>query len=64
MKRRKLIQHLERNGAAFKREGANHTIYYRPGTQLQTAIPRHPEIKPNLVKKICSDLDIEPPVEK
>jgi predicted RNA binding protein YcfA (HicA-like mRNA interferase family) len=64
MKRRKLIRFLENNGCEFLREGGNHTVYSRPGAGLQSAIPRHREIKPNLVKKICKDLGIKPPDEK
>jgi hypothetical protein len=61
MKRRILIRHLEDNRCEFLREGRGHTIYFKPGTNLQSSIPRHKEIKPYLVKKICKDLSIEPP---
>jgi predicted RNA binding protein YcfA (HicA-like mRNA interferase family) len=64
MKRRRLIRHLEKNGCVFVREGGNHTIYSRAGTGLQSSVPRHREIKPNLVSKICKDLGIAPPEEK
>lgn len=56
MKRRALIQHIEKNGAELKREGSKHTIY-----QLEnevTQVPRHAEIDDNLARKICKDLNI------
>jgi mRNA interferase HicA len=64
MKRRKLLKYLERHACVFLREGRRHTIYQRSGTDHQTAIPRHPEIVANLVKKICKDLGIPTPLEK
>jgi mRNA interferase HicA len=65
MKRKKLLlQHLQANGCALLREGGRHTIYWRVGTGLQAAIPRHPEIKATLVRKICKDLNVEAPSEK
>jgi mRNA interferase HicA len=64
MKRRKLLRLLEDRGCSFLREGSDHTLYFKPGTKLRTAIPRHSEIEPYLVRKICKDLDIEPPKEK
>jgi mRNA interferase HicA len=64
MKRRKLLRYLEDSGARFVREGGGHTIYHKPGTALQTSIPRHREIEPYLVRKICKDLEIAPPREK
>jgi hypothetical protein len=30
----------------------------------KTAVPRHSEIKPNMVRKICKDVDIPVPEEK
>lgn len=64
MKRKKLLRHLETNGCAFLREGGDHTIYRRIGTGRQSSIPRHSEIEPYLVRKICKDLDIPAPREK
>ena len=64
MKRRKLVRHMGDNGCAFHREGARHTIYINLATGLKTAVPRHPEIEPALVRKICKDLDIPAPSEK
>lgn len=63
MKRTKLLKHLHRYGCRFKREGANHTIYTDASGMRHTAIPRHPEIKTNTVRKICKDVNIPPPSE-
>ena len=61
MKLKDLIKHIERNGCIFKREGGSHTIYKNPSNGAMTSIPRHREIKVNLVKKICGDLGIKRP---
>ena len=48
MKRKNLIQHLEKFGCEFLREGGNHTVYVnRKGKKVST-IPRHREIDENL----------------
>jgi mRNA interferase HicA len=59
MKRRDLIKHLEKNGAALLREGGRHTIFQK--NNRRTAIPRHSEIVEELASKICRDLDIPTP---
>ncbi len=56
MKRADLIRHLENQDCVFIREGGNHTVYKNPSNGRMTAIPRHPEVKKQLVKKICDDL--------
>lgn len=61
MKLKDLIKHLEKNGCIFKREGGSHTIYKNPSNGAMTSIPRHREIKENLVKKICDDLGVTRP---
>jgi mRNA interferase HicA len=61
MKRRDFITHLEKNKCLFKREGGSHTIYINPLNNKISTIPRHKEIKENLVKKICKDLEIPAP---
>lgn len=63
MKRTKLLKHLHRCGCRFLREGGNHTIYTNGDGTRKTAVPRHPEIKPNTVRKICKDVGIPPPHE-
>jgi len=60
MKRTKLLKHH----CKFQREGGNHTIYTNSNETRKTSIPRHPEIKPNTVRKVCKDLDIPAPGEK
>ena len=52
------------HGCRFEREGGNHTIYASSDGARKTAIPRHPEIKPNTVRKICKDLHVPVPDEK
>ncbi len=56
MKRKKLIQWLNKNGARFIREGSRHTIIGKG--KLRTEIPRHNEIVDILAVKICKDLGI------
>lgn len=50
MKRRDLIELLEKNGWYFKRSGGNHDVY-TDGTHCE-AVERHREIKENLAKAI------------
>lgn len=63
MKRTKLLKHMHRHGCIFDREGRSHTIYTDADGTRKTAVPRHPEIKPNTVRKICKDMAIPPPDE-
>ena len=64
MKRTKLLKHLHEHGCKLHREGGNHTIYTNADQTRKTAIPRHAEIKPNTIRKICKDLDVVAPIEK
>ena len=50
MKRKDLIELLEKNGWTYKRSGGNHDLYTN-GIETET-IPRHKEIKENLAKAI------------
>ncbi len=61
MKRRDLIKHPESNGYYQRREGADHTVYSNPANGNTTAVPRQREVKKYLCKKICKELEIEPP---
>ena len=61
MKRRAFIKHLEKNNCSLKREGANHSIYINLKSNKISAVPRHNDIKENLVLKICKDLEITAP---
>jgi hypothetical protein len=64
MRRTKLLKHLKKHSCARLREGAKHTVYCKPGTALQTTVPRHTEVHASLVRKICKDMDIPEPSEK
>jgi mRNA interferase HicA len=63
MKRRELIEHLERHGCEFLREGGNHTIYVNRAARKSSSVPRHREINEFLARKICRDLQIPEPGE-
>lgn len=64
MKRTKLLKHLHEHGCTLEREGSHHTIYTNADGTRKTAIPRHAEINPITIRKICKDLDIPAPPEK
>jgi YcfA-like protein. len=51
MKRTDLIRHLERSGRALFREGGKHRVYKNVNSGMMTAVPRHREIKENLIKR-------------
>lgn len=55
MKRNKLVKYLERNGCTFVREGGRHSLYKNISSGKVSTVPRHPEIKENLCRKICKD---------
>jgi predicted RNA binding protein YcfA (HicA-like mRNA interferase family) len=59
MKRNKLVKYLEKNGCVFIREGGSHSLYKNLVNSNISTIPRHPEIKENLCRKICKDLGIK-----
>jgi mRNA interferase HicA len=61
MKRRQLIRHLTAFGCVLLREGGRHSWWHNPATNARSAVPRHAEINDNLVRKICKDLQIDPP---
>lgn len=61
MKRRDLIQHLERHGCELLREGGRHTVYVQRAASKASVIPRHREINDFLARKICRDLEVPPP---
>jgi len=46
------------HGCIFDREGANHTIFYRPATRQVTAVPRHNEIGDIFCNEICKQVSI------
>ncbi|MDO9066154.1 MAG: type II toxin-antitoxin system HicA family toxin [Chloroflexota bacterium] len=61
MKRRDLIVYLKKEGCAFHREGARHTVFFNPENGHLASIPRHREIDIALARKICRQLDIPVP---
>lgn len=61
MKLRDLERHLAAHGARKVAEGAKHTKWRSPDGTLATAVPRHSEIGPGLVRAICRQLDIPAP---
>ena len=61
MKRRDLLDYMERQGCVMRREGAKHTIFFNPDNGHVATIPRHREIESNLVRKICHQLGIGNP---
>jgi hypothetical protein len=61
MKRRELIQHLERHGCELLREGAKHTVLVNRQARKSSAVPRHTEINDFLARKICRDLAVPDP---
>nr|WP_096894438.1 type II toxin-antitoxin system HicA family toxin [Candidatus Scalindua japonica] len=44
----------------FVREGGKHSWWINSEMNKRSAVPRHTEIKDNLVRKICKDLGINP----
>ena len=61
MKLKDVIRHLEERHCVFMGQGGNHTIYKNVETGKMTSIPRHRDVKENLVKKICDDLGVGGP---
>ncbi len=60
MKQNVVIRYIISNGCEFVREGRSHSWWINSETNKRSAIPRHTEIKDNLVRKICKDLGIKP----
>ncbi|MGI8469047.1 MAG: type II toxin-antitoxin system HicA family toxin [Pyrinomonadaceae bacterium] len=60
MKRKELIRHLHSHGCKLLREGGSHSWWHNPKQNKRSAVPRHTEVRDNLVKKICRDLGIPP----
>ncbi|MGR3320222.1 MAG: type II toxin-antitoxin system HicA family toxin [Candidatus Anammoxibacter sp.] len=60
MKRNAVIKYIMANGCEFVREGRSHSWWINPEMNKRSAVPRHTEIKDNLVRKICKDLGIKP----
>lgn len=56
MKRKDLIETLERMGCAFIRHGRKHDWYQNPYTGVCQPVPRHREINERLAKHIVKML--------
>jgi len=56
MKRRKLIQAIEKMGCVLIRHGSKHDWYQNPETGFFQPVPRHNEINENLAKHIIKKL--------
>jgi predicted RNA binding protein YcfA (HicA-like mRNA interferase family) len=61
VKRRDLERHLTAHGARKVAEGGKHTKWRSADGIRATAVPRHREIGPGLVRAICAQLDIPIP---
>lgn len=64
MNTKKLLRHLAAYNCYKSREGGNHEVWRRKDSPLSTAVPRHKETGPGLIRKICQDLEIPAPLEK
>lgn len=61
MKRGDFERHLKKNGCVLLREGGNHSIFVNKGDGRRSAVPRHGELGPGIVRKICDELGIDRP---
>jgi predicted RNA binding protein YcfA (HicA-like mRNA interferase family) len=64
MKRRRLLQHLQKHGCTVLREGGAHTLVVNPANGRRTSLPRHREIDTNTARAICEQLDVPAPPER
>jgi predicted RNA binding protein YcfA (HicA-like mRNA interferase family) len=60
LKRYELLNHIQREGCVFEREGGRHTIYTNPRNGSKVPVPRHGEIDNRLARKRCQQLAIKP----
>jgi mRNA interferase HicA len=58
MKRYKLLKHLKGFNCLLHRERGRHSLFKNSINAKMTTIPRHPDIKENLCRKICKDLGV------
>ena len=61
MKRVDLLRYLAEHGCELLREGGRHSVYVNRRTGKSSTVPRHREINEILVRKVCKDLEVEPP---
>jgi predicted RNA binding protein YcfA (HicA-like mRNA interferase family) len=60
VKRRDLIETIERLGCALIRHGGKHDWYQNPATKIAQPVPRHREIKEHLARHILKMLGERP----
>lgn len=58
MKRNRLLKYLAKNQCTLIREGGNHSLFKNQANGKIATVPRHPDIKENLCRKICKDLGL------
>ena len=61
MKLNDFTRFLLNNNCKLLRQGAKHSIFINTINNKLSSVPRHKEIKNNLCRKICKDLDIPAP---
>ena len=61
MKTKNLIKFLNLHNCLLIREGSNHSVFQNQTNSKLSSVPRHKEVKNNLVRKICRDLEIPSP---
>lgn len=64
MKYQKFIRHLHRHHCVMKRQGGNHEVWLNLDNEKVQHVPRHAEVSPVMVRKICKLMDIPVPKEK
>ena len=58
MKRKDLVQYLNKHKCQILREGKKHTVYYNLNNLKTSTIPGHHEINDFTATSICRDLGI------
>ncbi|PIP54735.1 MAG: addiction module toxin, HicA family [Bacteroidetes bacterium CG23_combo_of_CG06-09_8_20_14_all_32_9] len=61
MKLINFVRHLRSHKCELLRQGGNHSVYINTENGKISSIPCHKEIKNNLCRKICKDLEISSP---
>jgi len=61
MKTKEFIKFLIQQDCLLIREGSNHSIFQNQKNKKISSVPRHKEVKNNLARKICRDLEIPSP---
>ena len=61
MKLNDFTKFLLNNNCKLLRQGSKHSIFINTINNKLSSVPRHKEIKNNLSRKICKDLEIPSP---